>query len=156
MTLCYLGLGSNLRSPVRQLRQAIKKLRQLPQSMIKKQSSVYFSQPMGVRSQPLFCNMVISMHTNLSPQALLKHCQSIEIKQQRIRKRHWGARTIDIDILLYGNVLLYQKNLIIPHKGMLHRDFVLVPLLEISSEACLPSGERLATYLHRPMVKYLK
>jgi 2-amino-4-hydroxy-6-hydroxymethyldihydropteridine diphosphokinase len=131
MVDCYLGLGSNLRGPKRQLNQAIASLRTLPRSIIKKQSRVYRSLPMGVRAQPNYCNQVIAIQTTLPALALLRHCQSIEKKQQRIRKRHWGARTLDIDILLYGHQQICTRDLTIPHPRMLERDFVLIPLLEI-------------------------
>lgn len=131
MVDCYLGLGSNLRGPKRQLNQAIAALRALPRSTIKKKSSVYRSVPMGVRAQPNYCNQVIAIQTTLPAHALLHHCQAIEKKQQRIRKRHWGARTLDIDILLYGSQMIHTRDLTIPHPQMLKRDFVLIPLLEV-------------------------
>ena len=86
---------------------------------------------MGVRAQPNYCNQVIAIQTTLSAHALLRHCQSIENKQRRIRKRRWGARTLDIDILLYGKHVINTHDLIVPHPEMLKRDFVLMPLLEI-------------------------
>lgn len=156
MTQSYLGLGSNLRSPVRQLRQAIKQLRQLPRSVIKKKSRIYVSRPLGVRAQPHFCNMVILLNTRLSPLKLLRHCQFIEHKQHRVRKKHWGARTIDIDLLLYGKRRIKSQSLIVPHNEMLHRDFVIVPLLEISPEISLPSGEKLSRYRFKTAINYLQ
>ncbi len=147
MTLCYLGLGSNLSSPIRQLRQAAKELKTLPKTYITKISSIFFSKPWGILSQPPFYNMVIEINTTLPPTTLLKYCQSIELKHNRARKKHWGPRTLDIDILLYGNVELNINDLIIPHKEMVNRDFVLAPLLEISPKAQLPNGEDLSSYL---------
>lgn len=132
MTLCYLGLGSNLRSPERQLRRAILKLKKLPRTIIKHISSFYFTEPWGVRAQPPYCNIVIAIQTSLPPLALLAHCQSIENSQQRIRKKHWGARTLDIDLLLYGKQMVNHHRLTIPHPQMFKRDFVLVPLFEIA------------------------
>ena len=147
MTLCFLGLGSNLGSPRRKLKLAINLLHTLPRSIIINQSSVYHSRPCGVRSQPLYCNMVIGINTSLSALHLLKYCQHIETKCHRIRKRRWGARTIDIDVLLYGEQVIDHHELKVPHPEMTHRDFVLVPLLEISPQACLPSGQPLVSYL---------
>ncbi len=147
MTCCYLGLGSNLRSPERQLRQAFHQLLKLPQSIITAQSRIYRSLPYGVSSQPPYANAVIALQTSLSAQQLLHCCQRIEKQHQRLRKKHWGARTLDIDILLYGQQVINSHDLSIPHKEMLKRDFVLVPLLDIAPLASLPNGEPIETYL---------
>ncbi len=148
MTLCYLGLGSNLRSPARQLRQALLQLRKLPRTVVTHQSKFYFSKACGVQMQPRYCNMVITIHTTLSPQQLLHHCQQIETNHQRSRKKHWAARTLDIDLLLFGERIINHPNLTVPHPEMIKRDFVLVPLLEIFPTAHLPSGKPLAAYLN--------
>jgi len=147
MTKSYLSLGSNLFSPLRQLRTAVKELNKLPRTYITKISSLYFSKPWGVHAQPPFYNMVIEINTTLHPKALLKYCQSIELNHNRTRKKHWGPRTLDIDILLYGNIILNKNDLIIPHKEMLNRDFVLAPILEISPNLQLPNGDYLSLYL---------
>lgn len=147
MIRCYLGLGSNLRSPERQLRQALAKLQKLPRTVITVVSSLYRSHPCGVRSQPRYFNMVVALHTSLSAQHLLTQCQRVENSQQRLRKKRWGARTIDIDLLLYGEQVIHQAGLTVPHPRMLERDFVLVPLLEISPTIKLPTGEPIASRL---------
>ena len=147
MTRCYLGLGSNLRTPKRQLKQAIESLRKLPRTNIIGLSSVYSSKPLGIRAQPPYCNKVIAIHTLLPARTLLHHCQSIERKHQRSRKRHWGARTLDIDILLYGDTIVHTHDLSIPHPHMLMRDFVLIPLLEISPNVRLPNGQLIRHHL---------
>lgn len=147
MTLSYLGLGSNLRTPERQLRQAIALIKRLPKSSIIALSKIYFSRPYGVHAQPPYCNMVVAVETSLSAYSLLNFCKGIEIKQQRVRKKRWGARTLDIDILLHGNQVFNSPDLTIPHPYMVKRDFVLVPLLEIYPNAQLPSGEFLVSYL---------
>ncbi len=146
MIRCYLGLGSNLRSPQRQLKQAIHQLKKLPRSVITHLSRVYYSQPCGVRAQPPYYNMVLEIYTSLPAKRLLYCCQQIENKQQRLRKKRWGARTLDIDLLLYGVVCVDQPNLIVPHPQMIKRDFVLAPLLEISPDIRLPNGEYIASY----------
>lgn len=146
MTCCYLGLGSNLNTPPRQLRIALAFLRQCPRSTITHASTLFKSRPLGLRSQPRYYNMVVALQTSLSPSLLFMHCQRIEQNMQRCKKQHWGARVIDIDILLYGEQTIRQSNLIIPHPEMLKRDFVLYPLLEISPDACLPTGERIISY----------
>ena len=134
MVDCYLGLGSNLRSPRRQLNQAIASLRTLPRSAITQQSRVVHSAPLGVRAQPAYCNQVIAIQSRLPAHALLRHCQAIEKKQHRVRKKRWGARTLDIDILLYGKHTINTHHLIVPHPEILNRDFVLIPLLEIFTD----------------------
>lgn len=147
MTRCYLALGSNLNSPVRQLRQAIKALRRLPHSTIVHVSKLYFSRPMGLRAQAPYWNLVLALNTSLNPFRLLSYCQKIELDQNRIKKHHWGSRTIDIDILLYGHIIINQLNLTVPHPHMLERDFVLLPLLDISPEICMPNGQRVSAHL---------
>jgi len=144
MNQCYLSLGSNLRVPQRQLRLAVAQLRKLPHSSVIKVSSLYLSRPWGPVSQPNYCNIVLALITSLSPSALLRYCQLIENRQLRVRKKRWGPRTLDIDILLYGNYAIHQHDLIIPHPRMTERDFILVPLLEIAPDIYLPSGRKLA------------
>ena len=147
MTRCFLGLGSNLNMPKRQLKQAIQQLRNLPRTVIMGQSGIYLSKPLGVRAQPMYYNMVVAIQTSLPAKELLYLCQAIENKQHRIRKRHWGSRTLDIDLLLYGDKSIHSKNLTIPHPHMLMRDFVLIPLLEVNPIACLPDGQQINTHL---------
>lgn len=131
MTLCYLGLGSNLHSPRRQLAKARAHLRKIPRSTIVDASTLYFNPPYGLRAQPPYFNQVIALKTSLSPLKLLHHCHRIEDKQKRVRKIRWGTRTIDIDILFYGRHQLKTHRLTIPHPGIQYRDFVLVPLNEL-------------------------
>ncbi len=147
MTRCYLGLGSNLNTPQRQLRQALMSLSKLPRSVIVAKSMIYSSKAYGVRSQPTFCNMVIAVDTTLSAQDLLYCCQRIEKIHQRVRKKRWGPRTLDIDLLLYSDCTIRQAGLKVPHPEMINRDFVLTPLLEIYPQAKLPNGDSLSSYL---------
>ncbi len=147
MNTCYLGLGSNLSSPQRKLHQAVSALAKMPSSALLQQSPVYHSKPWGVSAQPDYYNMVIKLKTFLTPHQLLAHCQGIENKMGRVRKKRWGARTIDIDVLLYGDRKLNTAHLIIPHPYMLQRDFVLLPLLAMSPGLKLPDGQRISVYL---------
>lgn len=147
MTLCYLGLGSNLRNPQRQLHQAICAVQNIPRSILLHTSKVYCSQPYGVQAQPSFYNMVVALKTTLSPKQLLTYCQLIEKNHGRLRKKHWGPRTLDIDILLYSHLSLASPLLTIPHSDMLRRDFVLIPLLEIAPKIQLPNGDPIVYYL---------
>lgn len=132
MITSYLALGSNLRSPERQLRQAVRRLKKLPKTSVMTLSDIHFSPAVGRRAQPPYCNSVIEIRTCLPPQTLLRHCLAIEKKQQRVRKVRWGARTLDIDILLYGQQTIHNHCLTIPHPRMHERDFVLNPLFSIA------------------------
>lgn len=137
MTLCYLGLGSNQKCPERQIREAITALGNLPSTAVLKASSIYWTKAWGLTAQQDFCNAVVEITTRLAPELLLDFCQSIEKKHGRIRKKHWGPRTLDIDILLYGNRKIKSKRLSIPHPHLLFRHFVLAPLLEINPHILL-------------------
>ncbi|WP_028389503.1 2-amino-4-hydroxy-6-hydroxymethyldihydropteridine diphosphokinase [Legionella fairfieldensis] len=132
MILCYLGLGSNLKGPERQLRQAIAALRRLPRSRLVKVAGFHKSKAWGRKAQPDYCNTVVALYTSLAPCQLLDYCQQIEHRQGRIRKLKWGARTIDIDILLFGNQNINLIDLKVPHPRLNQRNFVLIPLLEIA------------------------
>lgn len=132
MPTCYLGLGSNLKFPIRQLRLAIKSIQRIKNTYIKGISSFYYNKPIGKKAQPMFYNLVIKMESNIPPFTLLKELKAIEEQQNRITKVKWGARTIDIDILLYGNYKINTPNLTIPHPEMLNREFVLIPLEELT------------------------
>lgn len=134
MTRVYLGFGSNLRSPQRQLRLGIKALRQLPQTRVVRVASFLNNEAFGRKKQPRFCNTVVAIDTKLTPQNLLRLCQRIEQQQGRYRHIKWGARTLDIDILLYGQLTMNTRHLTIPHPGLWIRDFVYLPLLEIAPE----------------------
>lgn len=143
MALVYLALGSNLYVPRRQLAFAINSLRALPRTKIHARSKLYFTKPLGPQSQPNYINAVIAIKTRLSPQSLLLHCRRIEEKQRRYREKIWGARSIDIDIILYEQAILRYRALSIPHPRLMERDFVLVPLLELSPDQCLPNGQKI-------------
>lgn len=132
MNTCYLGLGSNQKSPERQLCKAIQSIRALRLTAVTKISSFYWSKAWGLKSQQNFCNAVIEISTRLPPLQLLSACQQIEKKQGRVRKKRWGPRIIDIDILYYENRVIQTKKLIIPHPCIQLRDFVLIPLNEIN------------------------
>jgi 2-amino-4-hydroxy-6-hydroxymethyldihydropteridine diphosphokinase len=132
MNICYLSLGSNQNTPERQIRLAVKALKKLPRTYITNISQLYWNKAWGVETQQDFCNVVIEMCTLLDPYLLLQKCQKIEDHQGRVRKKQWGPRTIDIDIILYKNRTINSPKLIIPHPFFKARDFVLKPLLEIN------------------------
>lgn len=155
MIPCYLGLGSNLRSPTRQVRQTMAMLRSLPRTTLRKKSRCFVSTPCGPRSQPRYCNAVVLIHTTLPPRTLLRHCQAIERRKGRVRKKHWGSRTIDIDLLLYGQRVIKTHELNIPHPGLLLRDFVIVPLLSLSPTLRIPNEQSLPRSLGALTTHYL-
>jgi len=144
-TTVYLGLGSNLNQPMQQIKQAIEALSCHPLIQVLAQSSLYESLPLGPQDQPNFINAVIKISTSLTPQQLLLLCQNIEQQHGRVKTRHWGERTLDIDILLYGEQLIDLPELKIPHPQMHKRNFVLLPLLEIAPELTANYAERPAT-----------
>lgn len=158
MTPAYIALGSNLRNPISQLRRAVAALAGIEQSRVTRVSSVYRSAPVGPPGQPDYLNAVVCLHTRLAPHALLDALQSIETRQGRVREQRWGPRTLDLDLLLYGDTTLNDERLTVPHPRMHERDFVLLPLQEISDEGLtMPDGSELAqlaqqcrsTHLHR-------
>lgn len=134
MTSVYLSLGSNLGDKINNLNNGIKLLNEHVDIEVVKKSSLYETEPQGYKDQDHFVNMVVKCYTSLEPYALLKYTQSIERKLKRVKLFRWGPRTIDIDILTYGNEKIESRELIIPHPRMLERSFVLTPLSEINSE----------------------
>jgi 2-amino-4-hydroxy-6-hydroxymethyldihydropteridine diphosphokinase len=148
-TLAYIGLGSNLSDPQMQLEQALSALAALPACRELKASSFYRSRPMGPQDQPEYINAVASLETDLGPEALLDALQAIEKAQGRVRDERWGSRTLDLDILLYGDELLGSDRLTIPHPGLPEREFVLYPLYELAPDLVIPGQGDLVTIYHR-------
>ncbi len=139
--ICYISLGSNLDNPVKQLKQAINELSVLDNGMLLLQSGLYQSSPMGPQDQADFINAVVKLETTLSADELLAQLQAIEQRHKRIRTQHWGPRTLDLDLLLYGNKTINTGNLQVPHPGIPERGFVLYPLYEIAPDLEIPTGE---------------
>ena len=156
MPLVFIGIGSNLNQPLKQVAQAIDHLQQLPKTTLSKTSSFYQSNPLGPADQPDFINCVVALDTQLSPQQLLLDLQQIEQKQGRIRQKRWGPRVIDLDILLYGTLNLTTEELTIPHPGLNQREFVLYPLAEIAPDLILPSGETIMMLKKRCVANGIK
>lgn len=127
---CFLALGSNLRNPKRQLALAIYHLRGLPKSEIIWMAPLTMTEPLGCVHQPNYCNTILEIKTTLTPHQLLSYCQKIENKQGRVRKKRWGSRTLDIDILTFGYRRTHHAELTIPHPGIRSRPFIYEPLLE--------------------------
>ncbi|RXJ72451.1 2-amino-4-hydroxy-6-hydroxymethyldihydropteridine diphosphokinase [Veronia nyctiphanis] len=144
MKRVYIAIGSNLGDPVKKAQSAISALQLLPDSTWVASSSLYSSKPMGPADQPDYVNAVVAMDTRLPPHTLLDHTQAIELEYGRERKaERWGPRTLDLDILLYGNENIDDPRLTVPHYGMREREFVLYPLAEIAPDLHLPDGSAL-------------
>ncbi len=144
---CYIGLGSNLDDPRAHVSTALKQLAELPDTELVAASSLYRSDPVGPQDQPDFVNAVAELSTRLTPEALLDQLQSLEQAHRRVRERHWGPRTLDLDILLYGDSQLATERLVVPHSHMRERSFVLWPLAEIAPTLALPDGTSLSELL---------
>ena len=127
----FIGLGSNLDEPLLQLKKAVEHLKQVKNIELIKVSDFYSSAPMGPQDQPDYINAVVEITTSLNAEQLLDECQNIENKQGRVRSQRWGARTLDLDILLYGNDVINTERLTVPHSGISERNFVLYPLHDL-------------------------
>lgn len=156
MKTVYVALGSNLNDPLNQLKQAVKSLQKFAINL--EISPFYGSKPVGPQDQPDYVNAVAKFETNLTALELLDKLQHIENQQGRVRLRHWGERTLDLDLILYGNEQIQNERLIVPHIEMKNREFVIVPMFELSPELVLPSGEKLADiyvqYQHNQMAVF--
>jgi len=146
MTIVYIGLGSNLSSdlesevvtPRQHITAAIASLDEIQSTRITNKSSLYISKPVGPQDQDDYINAVVQIDTELEPLELLDKLQAIENEHGRERKERWGSRTLDLDILMYGEDTINNERLTIPHPEMLNRSFVLVPLAEINSDCAIP------------------
>lgn len=148
MITAYIAVGSNLADPVSQAKQAIEALKALPDSEFIKASELYSSTPMGPQDQPDYINAVVEVNTQLTPLELLDQTQAIELEQGRVRKdERWGPRTLDLDIILFGDEVINNERLTVPHYGMKVREFVLYPLAEIAENLILPDGTELTHLL---------
>ena len=149
MVNAYIGLGSNLDNPIGHVKRALEDLKQLPQSQLLLASKLYLSKPVGPQDQDNFVNAVALIITELEPLSLLDELQTIEQQHQRVRERHWGPRTLDLDLLLFGEQSIQHPRLTVPHAQLSRRDFVVGPLLELCPELVLPSGTQLQELLQQ-------
>lgn len=148
MTLVYLGLGTNMGDRAGYLKAAVAALSKLPDTELLRQSSIYETAAWGKTDQNAFLNMACQLDTRLTSEALLAATQAIEQALGRVRHEKWGPRTIDIDLLLFGDELYQSETLVIPHPYMTQRAFVLIPLLEIAPNVTLPGSQKsLRSYL---------
>ena len=136
--LVYIAFGSNLGDKETYLNRGIGKLKERKDCKVEKISSFLPTEPYGKTDQPSFLNGVLEMKTLMTPFELLGCLHEIEEEEGRERKIRWGPRTLDLDILFYGDEVIYSKELIIPHKDMANRDFVLTPMKEIAPYFCHP------------------
>ena len=141
----YVGLGSNLQMPARQIEDALGLLAELPDSRLVSSSSLYRSSPLGGIEQPDFVNAVAAMLTALDAASFLAGLQDIERRQGRERDgARWGPRVLDLDLLAYGNDIIDEEGITVPHPGIAERNFVLLPLAEIAPELVIPGLGRVA------------
>ena len=148
MPQVYIALGSNQGDSLAQVRAACQAMAALPGSRLLACSSLYRSAPMGPQDQPSYVNAVACLQTTLAAEPLLDHLQAIEQEHGRVRKaERWGPRTLDLDILLYGDEVIRTARLQVPHYHMHARAFVLYPLAEIAPALQMPDGTHLDTLL---------
>jgi 2-amino-4-hydroxy-6-hydroxymethyldihydropteridine diphosphokinase len=145
MIRVYIALGSNLAQPLQQVNTALEALAHIPRTQLILCSSFYRTKPLGPQNQPDFLNAVVALDTLLPAEQLLDETQAIERNQGRVRKdQRWGPRTLDLDIMLYGDRVINTDRLTVPHYGLKEREFMLYPLAEIAPELVFPDGESLS------------
>ena len=154
----FIGLGSNLGEREDNIRAALEAIAELPDTDLVRVSSLYDTEPVGEVDQPNFLNAAVMVDTELDPRTLLWNLMLIEKRLGRVRTQRWGPRTIDLDLLLYGEELIEDDDLRVPHPEIIRRSFVLVPLVELEPRLVHPgTGETLVAHLHRlgarPLVK---
>ena len=138
MAVSFIGLGSNMDQPEQHIRKALREVAELEGTEMLAQSSLYLSKPVGPQDQDDFINAVAKLETGLSPLALLDALQAIENEHGRRRIRHWGPRTLDLDLLAYDDDCIESERLSVPHPQLQYRSFVLLPWLEIEADWVLP------------------
>jgi len=148
MVRTYIGIGSNLADPESQVMRALAELDEIPDCCCVKQSSLYHSKPLGPQDQPDFVNAVAALDAALPAERLLEELQRIENRHGRARSGpRWGPRTLDLDLLVYGDAILASETLTVPHPGLLERDFVLCPLYEIAPDLEVPGRGPIEAYI---------
>ncbi len=144
----YVAIGSNLNDPVMQVQAGVEALAELPDTRLNRRSSLFCSAPLGVTEQADFVNAVCRLATDLDPHALLRRLLAIEAQHGRVREREkWGPRTLDLDLLLYDDLVLVTPTLVLPHPRLHERAFVLYPLAEIDPALIVPGRGRVSELL---------
>ena len=149
LTQVYIGLGSNLDDPIRHVTDALVDLNNLEHTHLVSDSGLFKSPPMGPKDQDDYINAVALLETELEAELLLDQLQSIENLHGRVRTRHWGERTLDLDILLYGDETINTERLTVPHEGLGEREFVLYPLQKIVPDINIPGKGSLMQLIKR-------
>ncbi|HEX5676479.1 MAG TPA: 2-amino-4-hydroxy-6-hydroxymethyldihydropteridine diphosphokinase [Alcanivorax sp.] len=144
--MVVIGLGGNLADPRRQLCRALEALAALPGTRLARHSDLYASAPVGPQDQPDFINAVAVLDTTLAPLALLDALQGLETAAGRERHRHWGERTLDLDILLWDDQVIDLPRLTVPHPQLTQRAFVIGPLVDLLPDCRLPDSTPVADY----------
>jgi 2-amino-4-hydroxy-6-hydroxymethyldihydropteridine diphosphokinase len=145
----YIGIGSNMDDPQQQVRGAFQALAALPDSLLVARSLLYRTRPFGPVQQGDFINAVAGMLTHLSPERLLAELRALEVAHGRRRAERWGPRTLDLDLLVFGDRTIKSDALEVPHPGIAERGFVLAPLADIAPALFVPSVGRVADLLQR-------
>lgn len=148
-TRAFVGLGSNLQGPLQQIQQAFRSLARLPASRLVERSRIYLSDPVGPADQPCYVNAAAALDTELDPDDLLRALQQIERQQGRVRVERWGPRTLDLDLLLYGEQVIESRHLTVPHPHLHQRAFVLLPLRDLDPALVIPGHGRVDVLLSR-------
>jgi 2-amino-4-hydroxy-6-hydroxymethyldihydropteridine diphosphokinase len=160
MAIVYIGLGSNLDNPKQQLINARVVLEKMQQTQLIMDSGLFQSKAMTMANddqpQADYINAVIKLQTSLAPHVLLDKLQAIETEQGRTRTKRWGARTLDLDILMYDDLQIDDERLTLPHPGISERDFVLHPLSRIESHLNIPGQGKLNILLEKLSDKNIK
>lgn len=151
MPTAYIGLGSNLGESLATLRSAIQHLNQHPDIQVTHTSRFYSSKPVGPQDQPDYTNAALVIETQLEAQALLAVMLQVEREHGRDRQQavRWGARTLDLDLLLYGQTIVQTESLTVPHPYLHERAFVVYPLMDVAPDLVLPNGTGLQHYYDR-------
>jgi 2-amino-4-hydroxy-6-hydroxymethyldihydropteridine diphosphokinase len=149
VTIAYIGLGSNLAEPETQVERALQELGSLPRSRLVRRSSLYRSAPVGYAAQPDFVNAVAALDTELDAHGLLRELQALEAGHGRERSFANAPRTLDLDLLLFGDERIADSELVVPHPRMHERAFVLEPLVEVAPDAQIPGHGKVQTLLAR-------
>ena len=147
--MAYVGLGANLGEPRRHLEQALRELDEVPLTRVMSRSSLYRSAPLGYADQPDFVNAVAQLETRLPAQGLLAELQAIEARHGRERSFANAPRTLDLDLLLFGDERISEPELTVPHPRMHERAFVLLPLVEIAPDAAIPGRGKASALLRQ-------
>ncbi|MDA9210823.1 2-amino-4-hydroxy-6-hydroxymethyldihydropteridine diphosphokinase [Methylophilaceae bacterium] len=149
MNNIYIALGSNLKNPKKQIKDGIQSIKKIDGVQILSKSKLYETPPVGILDQPNFVNAVIKIDSDLSPNKLLEELLNIENNAARVRIDKNGPRTLDLDILLFNDLILDKKNLIIPHPRMHERLFVLIPLKDIDETIVIPNHGAIIDIINR-------